>query len=207
MTHGFSSLPPVSWDLSLPGARRVLPRRTNPSLGFQVGRREIRSTHVHATLSGGHGCCAYRAALLKLRAFCGCLPSLYVMCWCGSWCDVPGFLSRYWTGPTLPLASMFCYAVGQGTISKGDVLFNLNSGKKLKVPRLVRMHSADMEVRHTHDAECSRRPSEVIPTPNHDIVLHLAAQLEPQWMCQGGEFARDDCRHAMYFLCRKTSKL
>ncbi|CAN0378363.1 unnamed protein product [Pylaiella littoralis] len=33
----------------------------------------------------------------------------------------------------------------QGTISKGDVLFNLNSGKKLKVPRLVRMHSAEMQ--------------------------------------------------------------
>ncbi|CAN0035926.1 unnamed protein product [Scytosiphon promiscuus] len=33
----------------------------------------------------------------------------------------------------------------QGTISKGDMLFNLNSGKKLKVPRLVRMHSAEMQ--------------------------------------------------------------
>eukprot|EP00903_Cladosiphon_okamuranus_P017647 g16252.t1 len=33
----------------------------------------------------------------------------------------------------------------QGTISKGDMIFNLNSGKKLKVPRLVRMHSAEMQ--------------------------------------------------------------
>ena len=31
------------------------------------------------------------------------------------------------------------------------MLFNLNSGKKLKVPRLVRMHSAEMEVRHSND--------------------------------------------------------
>lgn len=35
----------------------------------------------------------------------------------------------------------------QGSISKGDMLYNLNSGKKLKVPRLVRMHSAEMQVR------------------------------------------------------------
>lgn len=27
------------------------------------------------------------------------------------------------------------------------MLFNLNNGKKLKVPRLVRMHSAEMQVR------------------------------------------------------------
>ncbi|CAM9285599.1 unnamed protein product [Ectocarpus sp. 6 AP-2014] len=33
----------------------------------------------------------------------------------------------------------------QGSISKGDMMFNLNSGKKLKVPRLVRMHSAEMQ--------------------------------------------------------------
>ena len=31
------------------------------------------------------------------------------------------------------------------------MLFNLNSGKKLKVPRLVRMHSAEMEVRHSYN--------------------------------------------------------
>lgn len=35
--------------------------------------------------------------------------------------------------------------VYQGTIAKGDVLVNLNSGKKVKVPRLVRMHSAEMQ--------------------------------------------------------------
>lgn len=42
-----------------------------------------------------------------------------------------------------------CRSLHQGTISKGDMLFNLNSGKKIKVPRLVRMHSAEMEVRCT----------------------------------------------------------
>ena len=44
---------------------------------------------------------------------------------------------------------MVCNLLNQGTISKGDMLFNLNSGKKLKVPRLVRMHSAEMQVRST----------------------------------------------------------
>lgn len=34
----------------------------------------------------------------------------------------------------------------KGKISKGDTIYNLNSGKKLKVPRLVRMHAAEMEV-------------------------------------------------------------
>ncbi|CAM9672358.1 unnamed protein product, partial [Sphacelaria rigidula] len=33
----------------------------------------------------------------------------------------------------------------QGTINKGDTLVNLNSGKKIKVPRLVRMHAAEMQ--------------------------------------------------------------
>ena len=33
----------------------------------------------------------------------------------------------------------------QGTLRKGGFIFNARTGKKMKVPRLVRMHSADME--------------------------------------------------------------
>lgn len=33
----------------------------------------------------------------------------------------------------------------QGTVSKGDLIFNSSTGKKLKVPRLVYMHSEEME--------------------------------------------------------------
>ncbi|MEO5666426.1 MAG: elongation factor G, partial [Bdellovibrionota bacterium] len=32
----------------------------------------------------------------------------------------------------------------QGTLRKGDFIYNINNGKKVKIPRLVRMHSADM---------------------------------------------------------------
>jgi elongation factor G len=32
----------------------------------------------------------------------------------------------------------------QGTLRKGDFIHNINNGKKVKVPRLVRMHAADM---------------------------------------------------------------
>ncbi len=35
--------------------------------------------------------------------------------------------------------------VYQGTLRRGDPLFNTRTGKKTKVPRLVRMHSSDME--------------------------------------------------------------
>jgi len=39
--------------------------------------------------------------------------------------------------------------VYQGTLKKGDFIFNINAGmKKVKIPRMVRMHSADM-----HDIE------------------------------------------------------
>lgn len=34
--------------------------------------------------------------------------------------------------------------VYQGTVKKGDVIYNMTNGKKLKVPRLVRMHASDM---------------------------------------------------------------
>ncbi|HVJ64213.1 MAG TPA: elongation factor G [Bdellovibrionota bacterium] len=36
----------------------------------------------------------------------------------------------------------------QGTLTKGDFIFNINTGKKVKVPRIVRMHSDEM-----HDTE------------------------------------------------------
>lgn len=36
----------------------------------------------------------------------------------------------------------------QGTVKKGDFIFNINTGKKVKVPRMVRMHSDEM-----HDIE------------------------------------------------------
>ena len=52
------------------------------------------------------------------------------------------------TASLFPMLTNVCYV--QGTISKGDILYNLNSGKKLKVPRLVRMHSAEMEVCGVH---------------------------------------------------------
>jgi len=37
--------------------------------------------------------------------------------------------------------------VYQGTLKKGTNIFNARTGKKVKVPRLVRMHSDEMEVR------------------------------------------------------------
>jgi elongation factor G len=36
--------------------------------------------------------------------------------------------------------------VYQGTLRRGSIIYNARTGKKLKVPRLVKMHSNDMEV-------------------------------------------------------------
>jgi elongation factor G len=36
--------------------------------------------------------------------------------------------------------------VYQGTLKKGGIIYNARTGKKTKVPRLVRMHSNEMEV-------------------------------------------------------------
>jgi len=45
------------------------------------------------------------------------------------------------------LICCFCleYFPLQGRIKKGEFLTNLNSGKKIKVPRLVKMHSNEMQ--------------------------------------------------------------
>ena len=87
----------------------MLPRRTNPSLGFQVGRRKIRPTHVHATLPGGHGCCAYRAGILGGRAICGyelyCDGIVWVMVLFCAWLPLT---IGVWTGPTLSPAFLCC---------------------------------------------------------------------------------------------------
>ncbi|KAH3806042.1 hypothetical protein DPMN_134352 [Dreissena polymorpha] len=37
--------------------------------------------------------------------------------------------------------------VYQGGLKKGDTIFNTRTGKKVKVPRLVRMHADEMQVR------------------------------------------------------------
>jgi translation elongation factor EF-G len=40
------------------------------------------------------------------------------------------------------------HRIYQGTIKRGGWLFNMKNNTKVKVPRLVRMHSDEMEVYH-----------------------------------------------------------
>lgn len=42
--------------------------------------------------------------------------------------------------------------VYQGTLKKSNIIYNARTGKKVKVPRLVRMHSNEMEVYNIHSA-------------------------------------------------------
>jgi elongation factor G len=44
--------------------------------------------------------------------------------------------------------------VYQGTLKRGNTIFNARTGKKVKVPRLVRMHSDEMEVRLVFPGGC-----------------------------------------------------
>ena len=45
--------------------------------------------------------------------------------------------------------------VYQGSLKKSGMIYNARTGKKVKVPRLVRMHSNEMEVRKKHLRPCA----------------------------------------------------
>jgi len=44
--------------------------------------------------------------------------------------------------------------VYQGSLKKGQFIFHARSGKRIKVPKLVRMHSNEMEVRPRRCPSC-----------------------------------------------------
>merc|ERR1712127_448266 len=44
-----------------------------------------------------------------------------------------------------PFGQLTYMRIYQGTLRKGGFIHNVNSGKKVKVPRIVRMHSDEME--------------------------------------------------------------
>jgi elongation factor G len=46
--------------------------------------------------------------------------------------------------------------VYQGSLTRGNLIYNARTGKKVKVPRLVRMHSNEMEVCIIHGYQLAR---------------------------------------------------
>ena len=83
--------------------------------------------------------------------------------------------------------------VYQGTLKRGMNITNVNSGKKIKVPRIVRMHSDDMEdIESAGAGEVSRRRegrgalevlllSPLLRTPPQPRLSPCSASSAPAW--------------------------